>query len=65
MKLTRLLAKANLSYKLLAKYLDELQKSDLIRTSPGKNTSFVITEKGMAYLKEYQRFLKFSRAFGI
>jgi predicted transcriptional regulator len=52
-KKTRIMYFANLSYKLLQKYLDETINAGFINTN---NNSYEVTEKGRAFLKKYKSY---------
>jgi predicted transcriptional regulator len=56
-KKTQIMYQANLSYKVLQRYLNEVTDASLIRFE-GSSQSYTITEKGQEYLlayKEYSR----------
>jgi len=57
---------ANLSYRRLSGYLDELISQELVerKTINGK-TFFVVTERGKEFLIGVQKIKEFSRSFGI
>ena len=65
-KTTHLLAKANLPYSRLAKFVENLTDVGLINKIEynGKNT-FVITLKGRQYLESYEKFANFVESFGL
>jgi predicted transcriptional regulator len=52
-KKTRIMYIANLSYRLLEKYLEETTKIDFIRLDSG---GYKVTEKGRAFLEKYSQF---------
>jgi predicted transcriptional regulator len=52
-KKTRIMYVANLSYRLLEKYLEETLKVGLIRVN---NDGYEVTEKGRAFLERYGEF---------
>ncbi len=64
---TKILYAANLSHDRLTQYLDELVEKELIdeRNQDESNRSYVLTEKGREFLREYIRVERFSEAFGI
>ena len=63
---TSLLSKANLPHSRLEIFVKNLTGSGLINKIEydGKNT-FVITEKGILFLEEYQKFNNFANSFGL
>jgi predicted transcriptional regulator len=64
---TRILYGANLSHDRLTQYLDELVNKELVvesQDSEGSRT-YVLTEKGREFLREFVRVEHFSEAFGI
>jgi predicted transcriptional regulator len=52
-KKTQIMYQANLSYKLLTKYLTEIRKAYLI-SFEGKERCFVLTPKGQEFLEKYK-----------
>lgn len=54
-KKTRIMYQANLSYKLLSRYLAEIRKAYLIRFESGKRC-YVVTQKGKKFLEEYKEY---------
>jgi len=52
-KKTRIMYVANLSYKLLGKYLDVTLRAGLVRFN---NNSYEVTEKGQAFLERFDHF---------
>jgi predicted transcriptional regulator len=63
---TKVLYAANLSHDRLTQYLDELTEKELIQeTADGDNRSYLLTEKGRQFLREYIQIERFSQAFGI
>jgi len=57
-KKSHIVYKANLNFKLLNKYLDQLRNSDLIVKST-KNNLFKTTEKGIEYLNHFRELRDF------
>lgn len=53
---TRIMYQANLSYKLLCKYLDEVIAAGLVSCERGD--CYVLTAKGKGYLDRYQKYSK-------
>ncbi len=65
-RFTHILYGANLSYDRLKKYLKELIDRGLIREETIENvTYYYLTEKGVKFLKEYEKIRKLCDAFGI
>lgn len=50
---TRIMYQANLSYKLLTKYLDDVMKASLVRFVADRNC-YVLTSKGEQFLERYK-----------
>lgn len=63
-KPTRILYKANLSHDRLNKYLEKLKSIGLIDEIEIESKKYTLTEKGREFLKEFNKFEKFSSAFG-
>lgn len=61
---TKILYKANLSHDRLNKYLEKLKSLELIEEIEIESKSYVLTERGTEFLKEFQKFEKFASAFG-
>ena len=53
--------KANLNFKIIRKYLNNLEKSGLITSSPDKNKIFSTTKKGREYLDHFEAFEDFTK----
>lgn len=63
---TKILYGANLSHDRLTKYLDQLIKLGLIAESKEEEkTYYLITDKGVDFLREFGRIERFAEAFGI
>ncbi len=64
---TRILYAANLSHDRLRQYLDELLEKGLIEEIQMENGSrtYVLTDRGREFLREFVKVERFSRAFGI
>ncbi|MDH4212424.1 MAG: winged helix-turn-helix domain-containing protein [Candidatus Thorarchaeota archaeon] len=64
---TKILYSANLSHDRLTQYLDELVEKELIKEMDpeSNNRSYLLTEKGREFLREFVRMERFSEAFGI
>jgi len=64
--ITQLLYRANLSHTRLVKYLNNLIESGLVRRVESEGSiRYVLTSKGLEFLREYRKFIKFAKAFGI
>lgn len=64
--ITTLMTKANLPHPRLVKFLDNLTGSGLInKIQFDDKFTFVITEKGINYLKEYKKFEDMAQSFGL
>lgn len=65
-KPTVLMSKSNLSYKMMQEYLKILFERDMIAEEKAKGRkTYTLSEKGYAFLTEYQRLERFREAFGI
>lgn len=65
-RLTHILYGANLSYERLKKYLNELIQKGLVKEEKEDNVNYyIITQRGIEFLKAYEKIKKFSEAFGI
>ncbi len=62
-KPTHVLYKANLSHKLLKRYLDELKKKGFIEERPDKKV--VMLENGVMFLSELRKMKRFMEMFNI
>lgn len=64
---TKILYTANLSHDRLTQYLDELVDKALVQElgTDSNNRSYLLTEKGREFLREFVRMERFSEAFGI
>ena len=65
-KPTHILYKSNLSYQMMEEYLTELMEKGFIRelrTKTGK--SYMLTDKGFAFLEKYSLVLDFTSSFGL
>ncbi|MEM4713772.1 MAG: winged helix-turn-helix domain-containing protein [Candidatus Bathyarchaeia archaeon] len=52
---TKIMYQANLSYKLLTKYLKELVKAELVHFQRTES-SYVLTQKGLEFLQRYKEY---------
>jgi len=65
-KPTQILYKSNLSHFLLKDYLDELiKKKFILEKGTEKSKTYLITEKGNNYVKEYRLIKDFIDSFGL
>ncbi|PSN84199.1 hypothetical protein B9Q01_01850 [Candidatus Marsarchaeota G1 archaeon OSP_D] len=65
-KLTHILSKANIPYSRLTSLLEELEKLEFIKSVENENKRvYVLTQKGRKYIAEYEKFKRFSEAFGL
>lgn len=66
-KPTHLLYKANLSYSMMKKYLDELiEKEYVLETKTKENYNYLIlTDKGRDFFHELNKMKEFKDAFGL
>ena len=63
---TKILYAANLSHDRLTQYIDELLEKELVsQLQQSDNRTYLLTEKGREFLKEYLKIERFSLAFGI
>jgi predicted transcriptional regulator len=65
-KPTHIMYKANLSHQMLEQYLKELISKALIteQTNP-KGKTYLLTDKGSGYLKEYKLITGFMESYGL
>jgi predicted transcriptional regulator len=65
-RITQLVHSANVPYDRLTGYLSQMERSDLIKTSPiDAGGVYEITQKGRKYLIEYRKLEEFSNIFGV
>lgn len=65
-KTTRLLQKANLPHDRLMKHISELQKRNLLEEiTNGGSRYYIITPKGLEFMREAKRAQSFLSAFGV
>jgi predicted transcriptional regulator len=65
-KPTHLLYKSNLSHKRMKGYVEDLEKKGFMHSeAAGEKSMYVITEKGLKFLQEYQKVKEFTDAFGL
>ncbi|MFB3890234.1 MAG: winged helix-turn-helix domain-containing protein [Candidatus Bathyarchaeia archaeon] len=60
-KKTQIMYRANLSYKVLQRYLSELAGASLI-TFEDENRCYMLTEKGLEFLQTYREYDRSSRS---
>ncbi len=66
LKVSELVRKSNVPYVRLTDILDELIKKGMIKQMDSEEGQiYIITEKGIKFLKEYEKFSKFAESFGI
>ena len=56
---------ANLPYDRLQRYLEELVEKGLLARHQDDPLLFYVTEKGLRFVEEFQRFMRLARAFGL
>ncbi len=62
---THILYGANLSHDRLVKYLARLKERELIEErGDGEKVTYVLTEKGIEFLREFDKISRFAEAFG-
>jgi predicted transcriptional regulator len=59
-KRTQIMYQANLSYKILLRYLDEVVAASLVSFNPEQNR-YILTEKGKNFLITYREYFKTSK----
>ncbi len=65
-KPTRLLYKANLSYRKLIEYVNELRDKKMVLEKIIDNKRYyTITEKGIMFINEFKKIKEFSDSFGL
>ena len=65
-KQTHLMYKANLSYKLLKQYVNELiQKNMLEEKKEGNHIMILLKPKGKEFIEKYKKMREFQETFGI
>ncbi|MBI5871542.1 hypothetical protein HZB88_00460 [archaeon] len=66
-KPTHLLYKSNLSHDSMRRYVEELMKKEMVKEQfemKTNNKLFMITDKGLKFLQEYQQIKEFTDSFG-
>lgn len=58
-KKSHIVYKANLNFEIVKKYIELLEKSDLISGPEGGSRIFNITEKGIRYLDHFEAFKEY------
>lgn len=65
-KPTHILYKSNLSHQMMEEYISELKEKDFIKeVKKDKGKTFLITEKGLKYLNEFDMIKNFATSFGL
>ncbi|MEK6892709.1 MAG: winged helix-turn-helix domain-containing protein [Nanoarchaeota archaeon] len=65
-KPTHILYKSNLSHQMMADYINELKGKDFIKEIKAKHgRSYLITQKGLNYLNQYNLIVDFTSSFGL
>lgn len=60
-KKSHIVYKANLNFEIVRKYLDLLEKSELITGPEGSSKIFNTTEKGVKYLNHFEAFKEYMK----
>jgi predicted transcriptional regulator len=65
-KPTHILYKSNLSHQMMEEYMGELKEKDFIKEIRKENSkTYLITEKGLKYLNEFNMIQNFATSFGL
>lgn len=65
-KPTHILYKSNLSHQMMEEYMTELKEKDFIKEIKKENSkTYLITEKGLKYLNEFDMIRNFATSFGL
>lgn len=65
-KPTHILYKSNLSHQMMEEYMEELKEKDFIKeVRKDKSKTYLITEKGLKYLNEFDMIKNFATSFGL
>ena len=64
-RIAAIMRDANLSYDRLQRYLEELAEKGLLARRQDDPSLFYVTEKGLRFVEEFQRFMRLARAFGL
>ncbi|MDJ0273705.1 MAG: winged helix-turn-helix domain-containing protein [Nitrososphaerota archaeon] len=64
-RITTIMRDANLPYDRLQRYLEELVAKGLLGRHQNDPTLFHVTDKGVRFVEEFQRFDRLVRAFGL
>jgi len=57
---TRIMNRANLSFKLLEKYLTTLVRAGLLKVKEAERKTYTTSEKGLQFLKEFEALEKYA-----
>ena len=65
-RITQVLRRSNLTYRRMTDIVDKLLMSGLIHESHTRNgRKYSITDRGMEYIMEYNKFKDYASAFGL
>lgn len=65
-KPTHILYKSNLSHQMMEEYMGELKEKEFIKEiKKDRSKTFLITEKGLKYLNEFDMIKNFATSFGL
>lgn len=65
-KPTHILYKSNLSHQMMEEYMGELKDKEFIKEMKKENSkTYLITEKGLKYLNEFDTIRNFATSFGL
>jgi predicted transcriptional regulator len=65
-RITTLLRRANMPYTRLTRILQDLVKSGLmVEVEAERGTRYRISERGIKFLREYEKFREFAETFGL
>jgi predicted transcriptional regulator len=64
-RISAIMRDANLPYDRLQRYLEELAEKGLLARHQDDPSLFYVTEKGLRFVEEFQRFMRLARAFGL
>lgn len=65
-KPTHILYKSNLSHQMMEEYMGELKEKEFIKEiKKDRSKTYLITEKGLKYLNEFDMIRNFATSFGL